>query len=162
MNKNTLIILVIGAVVIISGYLFLRGSSNNYSSNTVPQTETPAQNQNSIGRAVQQQNDNKLPPEETLADSSKQSSLIITYTDSGFSPSSLAIKNGQTVTFKNESTGDMWVASAPHPAHTDYPEFDAKKAYKNSESYSFTFTKVGTWKFHNHTKPSNFGSITVE
>jgi plastocyanin len=88
--------------------------------------------------------------------------MMITYTDTGFSPSSLTIKNGQTVAFKNESAGDMWVASAPHPTHTDYPEFDAKKAYKSGESYSFTFNKVGTWKFHNHAKPTNFGSVTVE
>lgn len=87
---------------------------------------------------------------------------VISYTDSGFSPKSITVKSGDTVVFKNESSRGMWVASAPHPMHTDYPEFDAKKVYAKEEMYSFTFQKVGAWKFHNHVNPMDFGSVTVE
>lgn len=94
--------------------------------------------------------------------SSQQSAASIEYTDSGFSPQSVTIKIGETVKFTNNSSGEMWVASAPHPTHTDYPEFDAKKAYNRGESYFFTFEKKGTWKFHNHADPTKFGSVTVQ
>ncbi|MDQ1284435.1 MAG: hypothetical protein QG620_783 [Patescibacteria group bacterium] len=87
---------------------------------------------------------------------------VIAYTDSGFSPKTVTIKAGETVMFRNDSSVGMWVASAPHPVHTDYPEFDAKKAYAKGEAYSFTFEKTGTWKFHNHLKSTDFGSVTVE
>lgn len=86
----------------------------------------------------------------------------IVYTDSGFSPSAVNVKVGDTVTFKNQSSGGMWVASAPHPTHTDYPEFDAKKMYNQGESYSFMFTKQGNWKFHNHLGPTKFGAVNVQ
>ncbi|KKT43481.1 MAG: Plastocyanin [Candidatus Wolfebacteria bacterium GW2011_GWE2_44_13] len=85
----------------------------------------------------------------------------VTYTATGFSPAPLTVKIGETVMFKNESVNPMWVASAPHPAHTDYPEFDAMKAIMPGESYSFTFNKIGTWKYHNHMNATQYGSIMV-
>lgn len=87
---------------------------------------------------------------------------IITYDGSGFSPKPITVKAGATVVFKNESSSDMWPASAPHPAHTDYPGFDALKPIKPSESYSFTFMRIGTWKYHNHLNPKQYGSVVVE
>jgi len=86
---------------------------------------------------------------------------VVTYTDDGFSPSSTSIELGETVTFRNESSRDMWVASAPHPQHTDHPEFDMKESEPNGGTYSFTFDKAGEWKFHNHLFPSHFGSVNV-
>src|SRR5437868_6984243 len=44
----------------------------------------------------------------------------VTLTDSGFSPSDLTVKAGDTVTWKNQSSSAMWVASAMHPTHTTY------------------------------------------
>ena len=85
----------------------------------------------------------------------------IVYTVNGFAPAPLIISAGQAVTFKNNGTADMWVASAPHPTHTDYPGFDAMRPYGPGESYSFTFTRIGTWKYHNHLNPQHFGSIVV-
>ena len=89
-------------------------------------------------------------------------SMMLTYSDSGFTPTSLTVKVGDTVTFKNGSTKQMWVASAPHPIHSAYPEFDAKAGSAMGESYMFTFTKTGSWKYHNHLNPSNTGTIIVE
>jgi len=86
---------------------------------------------------------------------------MVVYSDRGFSPASLTIKVGDTVTFKNESSKIMWAASAPHPTHNAYPEFDAKKGAAKGESYMFTFTKAGTWKYHNHLNSSDTGTIVV-
>lgn len=85
----------------------------------------------------------------------------VRYASAGFFPASLTVSAGDAVVFKNESTADMWVASAPHPFHTDYPGFDALRPYKPGESYSFTFTRVGIWKYHNHLNPTHYGSIVV-
>ncbi len=87
---------------------------------------------------------------------------VVTYSATGFNPSSMTVKAGTTVTFKNETTGSMWVASDPHPAHTTYSDFDAKKGYAPGESYSYTFTKVGSWSYHDHLHSQFKGMIIVE
>ena len=87
---------------------------------------------------------------------------IVNYTDKGFSPSSLEIKLGETVKFANNSSGGMWTASGPHPSHTAYPEFDPKRNIPSGEIYEFTFTKIGEWKYHNHTKAGMYGTIIVK
>jgi plastocyanin len=88
--------------------------------------------------------------------------VTVEYTDAGFAPATVTINKGDTVKFVNNSSGKMWVASAPHPTHTDYPEFDEDVAVSNGESYSFTFDKVGSWKYHNHVNSSKFGTVVVQ
>ncbi len=85
----------------------------------------------------------------------------ITYNGTGFSPATLTVKAGDTVVFKNTSTTAVWPASDPHPTHTAYPEFDSKKAVPAGGTYSFIFTKVGTWGYHNHLNSSQKGTIIV-
>ncbi len=96
-----------------------------------------------------------------VSDSPVRGSEVV-YTDSGFSPNNLLVRVGESVTFQNQSSSDMWVASNPHPIHTDYAEFDAKRGYKPGESYSFVFSEPGSWKYHNHMNPADMGSVTVE
>lgn len=55
--------------------------------------------------------------------------FIVTYTNEGFIPQYFNIQLGETVRFINASSLPMWVASGPHPIHTDFPEFDALKEY---------------------------------
>lgn len=88
--------------------------------------------------------------------------VTVNYTNSGFSPSTITIKKGDTVVFVNQSSGSMWVASNPHPTHTDYPAFDEKAAVSSGSSWSFTFDKTGSWGYHNHKDPSSLGTIVVE
>lgn len=85
----------------------------------------------------------------------------ISYADTGFSPQSLTVKSGTTVTFTNVSAQPMWVASDVHPTHQLLPGFDELKSVGKGESYSYTFTKVGTWTFHNHMNPSDKGTVVV-
>ncbi|MBX4186960.1 MAG: cupredoxin domain-containing protein [Candidatus Doudnabacteria bacterium] len=86
---------------------------------------------------------------------------VITYTSTGFSPATVTIKKGTTVNFVNNSSGNVWPASDPHPSHTDYPGFDPRQAIPAGQSWAFTFDKVGTWGYHNHLNPAKRGSITV-
>lgn len=99
---------------------------------------------------------------EQSSNGEKISKHAVFYTDKGFSPSSLEIKAGETVQFVNNSSGGMWVASGPHPDHTAYPEFDPKRNILSGEIYEFAFTKIGEWKYHNHTKAGMYGTIIVK
>lgn len=86
----------------------------------------------------------------------------VSYTNEGFVPAELTVKQGEVVTFTNQSSEPMWVASNPHPIHTLYPGFDEKAPVSKGGSYSFTFDKVGTHPYHNHFHPGNQGTIIVE
>lgn len=86
----------------------------------------------------------------------------IVYDGKNFQPSSLTVKVGDIVIFRNKSTKAFWPASNPHPAHTDYPEFDAKKAVAAGQTFEFKFTKEGTWKFHDHLNPTATGVVVVQ
>jgi len=87
---------------------------------------------------------------------------VVTFTGNGFEPSTLTVKAGDTVEFKNESGDDFWPASNVHPTHLLYPGFDAKKPVLPGDSYSFTFEKKGTWGYHNHLTPDVTGTIVVK
>lgn len=87
---------------------------------------------------------------------------VIVYTVSGFSPSSLTVKQGTAITFKNSSSSPFRPASDPHPIHTAYREFDAKQTIAAGQSYTFTFDKVGSWGYHDHLNPIRVGTIVVE
>lgn len=95
---------------------------------------------------------------------------LVTYTDSGYSPNSITIKKGETVIFKNQSARSMWTASGAHPTHRLYPTtggclgstFDACQGVQPDDSWSFTFDIVGAWKYHNHLRPEDTGTIIVE
>jgi plastocyanin len=86
----------------------------------------------------------------------------INFNGSAFIPSNLTIKSGDIVVFRNNSNKNFWPASAPHPQHTDYPEFDAKRELGPGETFEFKFTKIGSWGFHDHKTPTAFGRIIVE
>lgn len=101
--------------------------------------------------------------------------VVITYTDDGFSPSQVSVKAGTRVVFKNESSRDFWPASAQHPTHIVYSgtslsehcgdvedvSFDACEKVAPGESYSFVFTKVGEWGYHDHLRANETGKVVV-
>lgn len=166
MNKNIVPGIVI-AVLLASGYFLYQGmnktpapTSTSQETNNQPATDASNQN-NGVDLNVQ-------------IGISKTYDVI--YTDSGYAPSELAIKAGDTVTFKNQSSHNMWTASAMHPSHTMYSgtslqqhcpdtantSFDECKNDQPGTSWSFTFTKKGTWGYHNHVAANRFGKIIVE
>lgn len=96
----------------------------------------------------------------------------VTYNGSSFSPSTVTIAKGGTVTFTS-SSGSMWVASNPHPSHEGYsgttrsqhcPDV-AGTAFDQcapGTSYSFVFQKSGSWGYHNHLNASMSGTVIVQ
>jgi plastocyanin len=86
----------------------------------------------------------------------------VTLTDAGFTPQTLTIHTGDTVSFVNKTKTDFWPASDPHPTHTIFSAFDPKHPIKPTTTWSFRFTKTGTWPYHDHLLPIFTGTITVE
>lgn len=102
------------------------------------------------------------------------SSVTVRYTASGFSPALVTVHKGTKVTFVNESAGNMWVGADQHPTHTEYdgtsksqhcientPSTTSFDQCMSGASYTFTFTKIGTWGYHNHAGASHKGTIVV-
>ncbi len=86
---------------------------------------------------------------------------VVTMTPDGFSPPTITIQQGSTITFKNNDTQNRWPASNIHPTHEIYPEFDPKTLVAPGKSWEFTFDKAGTWKYHDHLIPTDSGTIIV-
>jgi len=190
--KQSQIAIIIGAVIIVvGGYLLMQTSSNSSQpSPTQPEGTSPAPTLNKNEREndttkvdngsleqVQEQGEAPLPQAPKGEVMTEEGSSLVTYTTaSGYTPAILKVKKGSTVVFKNESDKDMWTASALHPTHTVYPDSDIKKCgtddsikifdmcqgLAKDQQWSFTFNEVGTWKYHNHLRVSDTGSIVVE
>ena len=148
--NNILIYLLIIAALVIGAYLLFFSNVN--------QENMPQQNLTDI-----------KPMENTTTHE-------VIFTDSGYSPSELTIKAGDTVVFKNNSTQGMWTASAIHPSHMVYGgtslqehcpdlennDFDQCKSAQPGELWSFTFSKTGAFGYHNHVNISHLGKIIVQ
>lgn len=79
-----------------------------------------------------------------------------------FSPSTVTVKAGDIVQFKNKSTENFRPASDPHPAHTNYPGFDAQQQLAPGKTFEFKFLKLGSWGYHDHLHPSITGTVVVK
>lgn len=175
MNKTVIIILVVLVVVLGGFFLFLGGGEETLpeagkpektespDSGTPPQLGVPAPGFEDV-------------PEAIVVTDGEENKNVVVYAGAGYSPDTLRIKVGDTVVFENETSGNMWIASASHPTHTVYPDsniakcstseagsiFDACGGTPTGKSWSFTFDNAGTWKYHDHLSPQHRGTIIVE
>jgi plastocyanin len=92
----------------------------------------------------------------TAGGSSSAGVTVVTYTEAGFSPSTITIKAGDTITFKNESNAVMWVKSDTQGG------FDAGSGVAKGGLFTFKFTQAGTWTFANNSHMQHTGTIVVE
>lgn len=159
-NKTAVLIFSFIIIFGLVGYFFSKKPRPNPTPN--PQVSIEVLNQTPVS----------TPTEEVRSETSP----IVVYTNSGYSPNSLRIKAGTTVVFKNESSLAMWPASAFHPTHTAYsgssltehcPDtngtaLDACTGIQPGSSWSFTFNKKGSWRYHDHLNPAYVGTIIVE
>jgi len=167
MNTRALYAIIAIVALLIVGLLVYNQSQNDTASDNI--NGEPLSNMNSglnantniptNLNANTSTNINGVPTSESDLDSGKVHEVV--YNGTAFTPSTLTIKAGDTVVFRNSSSGAFWPASGPHPQHTLYPEFDAKGSVAAGNIYSFKFLKVGEWPFHDHLKPTVFGKITV-
>jgi len=152
MGKYSIIVVVL-ILVIGGGYFLMKGQNSNQQ----------AQNTQTQGGQTAQSTQQAAPSQSVTSQitAAPASGNAVMYTEDGFEPHTITIKAGQKVTWTNKDSDDLWVASNPHPTHTDYPGFDELKGMSTGGTYSFTFTKVGKWGYHNHLNPSQMGVVVV-
>jgi plastocyanin len=101
------------------------------------------------------------PAEEgTQPTAETSSAATITYTDDGFTPSTLTVKKNSVITVTNKSSKNVMFSSADHPTHQEQPELNMK-TLKPGESGTITITKAGIWGYHDHIDETMTGTITV-
>jgi plastocyanin len=72
-----------------------------------------------------------------------------------FTPASLTVKAGTTVTFTNKD-------DIPHGIASDDNAFKKSKALDTDDSFSYTFTTPGTFKYFCYIHPHMVGTVVVE
>lgn len=185
--QNKIIIIAIGLIFVLglAAYFFFQRSAPTLTPTLNQEFQLPQPPQSPAPEEVllpeaPTQTQTSTQTEESAAETQPQTQPetqnIVIYTDSGYSPNTLRVKVGTVVTFKNQSSRAMWPASALHPTHAVYsgtsltehcPDtkgiaFDACTGIQPGNSWSFTFNKKGTWKYHDHLNPSFTGTIIVE
>lgn len=160
MNKTTLITIFILLVIAIAAVVLFKTTAPASAPGISPEASSAV-----IGSP---QGFVQFAPSETppfvspVPTSSPQAAAVISIMDTGFEPSAITVTAGTTVTFVNNGQAAHWPASDPHPTHTALPGFDAKRALATGETYSFVFSKVGQWGFHDHLHSQLHGTVTVQ
>ncbi|HEX9608875.1 MAG TPA: hypothetical protein VGA06_01535 [Candidatus Paceibacterota bacterium] len=170
MNTNVIIGLIVAVLVVIGGTFFFTIEQAQAPENGAPEDVTL--------ESSPTPSDTGDSTDEGPGSSSEDgdSAPTISYNGDSYLPATVTISVGDTVTFANKSTRDMWPASAMHPTHTVYPGsdikkcntakdgdlFDSCKSISQGSSWSFTFTEPGQWKYHDHLNPKSTGTIIVE
>jgi plastocyanin len=161
MSNKVFFGLLLLVAVILTGWFMLRGPNQTYKS--------PAGNLNAKGSPIPTsnlQNPSNLAGDasqsgNSLSKGGEKERMVVTYTDTGFAPKPLKVVKGTKVTFVNESSRGMWVASDVHPTHQLLPGFDQLSTVSKNGVYEYVFEKVGTWKYHNHVNPTDTGTVIV-
>ncbi|HEY4964549.1 MAG TPA: cupredoxin domain-containing protein, partial [Candidatus Saccharimonadales bacterium] len=140
-NMKAFIIALVAAIVIGGGgYLALHKSSSTTPMSTTSSSTSPSQ--------------------DSTPTTNQSASDTITFDGSKFSPATITVKSGTTVTIKNTSANDMRLNSNPHPVHTDDVDLNVGLV-SAGQSKTFVATKVGSFGFHDHLDPSIQGRITI-
>lgn len=89
------------------------------------------------------------------------SATVISINNTGFTPQTVTIKAGETVTWVNTDTTTHNVSSAIHPTHLLYPPLNLG-TIKTGGSQSLSFPIAGSYKYHDHIYPKLSGTIVVQ
>lgn len=129
------VVLIVGVILIFAGFLYFDGQ---------------------IYRKVVQKSPVELTPTKVLPQAH------VSTTKDGFTPQTIQVKKGQSVTWINTDKSPHQVASDPHPTHTNLPGFDSQEALTLNDSFTFTFEKTGTFTYHDNLNPLKFrGTVVV-
>lgn len=82
----------------------------------------------------------------------------------GFIPATISITVGQSVTWKNTDVNMKAhsVASDPYPTDNELPGLNSRESIKPGDTYSYVFSKAGTYSYHDNLNPSFTGTVLVK
>lgn len=150
MNKTFLGLAIL--IVVLLGYVYFKGMNKTQpesGQNVSTQTATP-----------------ETAPAATPSTTASESGMmmketVVSITSNGFDPKIVSLKAGTKVTWKNMSGETVSIKSAVHPTHLLYPPLNLG-IVADGASLSLMFPKAGSYKYHNHLKPSQTGMVMVE
>lgn len=154
MNSKVLLGIIVIVLILVGGFVLLRG----FGSQSMNTSQTTSTQPGSSGAPMIQQNSSG---QANSASPIVQAQNTVTLTANDWSPATLTIKAGQTVTWVNKSGQEATVNSNPHPIHTDYPPLNLG-SFPDGGTLSLTFPTAGTYGYHNHLDPSETGMIIVQ
>jgi plastocyanin len=177
---KTTISLVVIVLIVFGGFFLFKGDSNQELEESTDLDTTmavPAPGNEEVPSSADtagQGDETMVNDEPNISDVEgfeAPSFKLVEYTDAGFSPNQIEIVAGETIRFVNGSSGNMWVGSAMHPTHNNYPEktendclgsaFDQCQSVGNGDFWEFTFNVAGEHGYHNHADSSKWGRVIV-
>lgn len=152
MKRNSIIITVIVVLIAVLAVFGFTKKNTNQSDKTASSNIQSTKNATATDQSS---------PSDAPTGTAQNAQTTITYTDNGFSPSSITVKSGTTLTVTNSSSHVLQFDSDPHPEHTDNTELNVNIVSK-AQSKTFTVTRTGTFGYHNHLNEDDRGTIVVE
>lgn len=90
-----------------------------------------------------------------------QSGAQVTIASTSFSPTSVTVPVGGSVTFTNADTESHRVSSNPHPIHTNFRALNIVVLAPGA-SGTVVFNRAGTFGYHDHPNPGLTGTVIVQ
>ena len=170
MNKTFLIVLIIivlgGAAVVIVSV----SGGNDQAANDNSSTNEAMLN-TSAGDAMANSavsNESAMSNSTASFDESKmsgESGVEVSASSSGFSPGTVTINVGDSVTWTNVGSSQVYIAPNNHPTHVAYAgiwDDDGTGLISAGQTYTQVFKTAGTYNYHDHLNASHTGTVIVK
>lgn len=145
MNKSVVIVAIV-AVLAIGGVLVVTMQDDTNENNTTEQTPSTSQNADEQDAGTELETDQ--------APAAAESSVVIE--DFAFKQATITVKKGTKVTWTNKDS----VSHTVTPDETSN-DFQGSELLGKGQSYSYTFSKTGTFKYHCQPHPQMTGTVIV-
>jgi plastocyanin len=105
----------------------------------------------------------KAPHGESIAlTPTKLAPATVSITSTAFVPATISVRPGQAVIWTNTDNARHLVASDPYPNDDALPGLNSQQAIEPSGTYSYVFSKVGTYTYHDNLNPNLTATVLVK
>lgn len=87
---------------------------------------------------------------------------VVSITGAGFTPTTVSVKVNQAVVWTNSDSTPHFVTSDDPKPIGNAPHPDSTQALNPNDSYSYVFTKAGTYTYHDSLSTGFTGTIVVK